>query len=54
MDVIAALQAEATKLKKQLDIGLRAMHLSPRCCFRNFFAWFFAIVYASSGVIRCS
>jgi hypothetical protein len=27
MDVIAALQAEATKLKKQLDIVLRAMHL---------------------------
>src|ERR1700679_786295 len=27
MDVIAALQAEATKLKKQLDTVLRAMHL---------------------------
>jgi len=27
MDVIAALQAEATKLKKQLDIVLHAMHL---------------------------
>jgi hypothetical protein len=27
MDVIAALQAEATKLKKQLDIVLNAMHL---------------------------
>ena len=27
MDVIAALQAEATKLKKQLDTILRAMHL---------------------------
>jgi hypothetical protein len=27
MDVIAALQGEATKLKKQLDTVLRAMHL---------------------------
>ena len=27
MDVIAALQAEATKLKKQLDTVLHAMHL---------------------------
>ena len=27
MDVIAALQTEATKLKKQLDTVLRAMHL---------------------------
>jgi hypothetical protein len=27
MDVIAALQAEATKLKKQLDNVLHAMHL---------------------------
>jgi len=27
MDVIAALQAEATKLKKQLDTVLQAMHL---------------------------
>jgi hypothetical protein len=27
MDVIAALQAESTKLKKQLDTVLRAMHL---------------------------
>ena len=27
MDIIAALQAEATKLKKQLDTVLHAMHL---------------------------
>ena len=27
MDVIAALQAEATKLKKQLDTVVQAMHL---------------------------
>jgi hypothetical protein len=27
MDIIAALQIEATKLKKQLDTVLRAMHL---------------------------